>query len=690
MKSPTKIDVALVGREQPSDENLALRYLAASLEKNGHRPHILPLCGPESLDHATSTILSLNTPLVGVSIPDADIAVDALAFVRFLRGRGFRGHLTCGGALATLVRHEILSKHPGVDSVVRHDGEITIVALAERLARDLPFEDVPGVSTRDGDGAPAPVADPAPLQLRPLRQSPLPRILGVPIARIIASRGCPGRCPYCGPAALQREALGEGVRAGLDRDALARAGVGGTRRRPPEDVADEIAELYHDGGARLFHLLDDNLLSGSADRAARWLRALRGEMTRRGVGRTAWSLQMDPAVVTREVADELERLGVVRVLLGIEALTEEGLRSLGRPGDPARNREAILRLRRRGVVTMFNSLLVHPTATTAGIGEELDALTGLPGVHFEVIAMAVYPGTEAWRRLCETGEASGGMLGWRFEPRDAVVSRFRASVVRLRLEGSGRYGASVFAHDVAVNLAMARRLGLPAWDPALQARFDVILDDMNRARLAAWRSALDLAATEMPHRERVLAVTRLVGSLRDSLARYTTSIDGVQERMERAQNVERGRANLLVRSALAAGFTLFLAPAPGCYDSHDKSYAADALDEGDAPADVATDVPEDDGTGDVPCTEEEVLTEYANAYYSLRSAPCPPCAPDPGSDVPYGIAIDDTGHIVDVRRGDGEPVPEDVRTCYLEALAGETFPCLGGEEVWQECVICIF
>jgi hypothetical protein len=523
---------------------------------------------------------------------------------------------------------------------------------------------------------------------------------------MLASRGCPGRCPYCGPAALQREALGEGVRAGLDRAALARAGVGGTRRRSPEDVADEVAELFHDRGVLLFHLLDDNLLSGTASAAAAWLRALRGEMQRRGVGRTAWSLQMDPAVVTHEVAGELEKLGVMRVLLGVEALTAEGLRSLGRPGDPSRNREAIAKLRSRGVVTLFNSLLVHPTATSAGIAAELNALTDLPGVHFEAIAMAVYPGTDAWRRLCETGEASGGMLGWRFEPRDPVVARFRAAVIRLRLEGSGRYGASVFAHDVAVNLAMARRLGLSAWDRALQAEFDALLDEMNRVRLAAWRSALDLAATDMTPGERVRAVTNLVAMLRSDLARYTTRIDGVQERMEKTSRVLRGRANLLVRSALAAGFTLFLAPASGCYDSHGPSahdIDADAHDTGDGPAedadhgaDEAVDAPDDnagepdDGTGDAPCTPEEVFAERERALWSLRAAPCPPCAPEPNSDVSYGIAIDAAGHIVDVRRSDGVPVPADIRTCYLDALAGETFPCLGGDEVWQECVICIF
>ena len=37
---------------------------------------------------------------------------------------------------------------------------------------------------------------------------------------------------------------------------------------------------------------------------------------------------------------------------------------------------------------------------------------------------------------------------------------------------------------------------------------------------------------------------------------------------------------------------------------------------------------------------------------------------------------------------DGRAVPPEIRSCCLEALAGETFPCLTGEEVWQVCYVC--
>ena len=73
-------------------------------------------------------------------------------------------------------------------------------------------------------------------------------------------------------------------------------------------------------------------------------------------------------------------------------------------------------------------------------------------LHSDALSLAVNAGTELWRRLWHAGELSGGMLSWRHELRDPVVLRFRSLLVRLRLLGMGAYGASVLAHDVAVNV----------------------------------------------------------------------------------------------------------------------------------------------------------------------------------------------------------------------------------------------
>ena len=338
--------VALVGREQPGGENLSLRYLAAALLAAGQRAEILPVVGPGCLPSVRQQILDLDPDIVGLSMVDASSTIDALALARLLRAGGYRGHITCGGPVATLVRAHLLDVHPALDSVIRHDGEVPLVELLERLAVGAPWRDVPGITTRDGDGPPAPVDSPLPLRTRPLHRDPLPRVAGVPIARLSGSRGCPARCAYCSPAALQVEALAEGRRAGLGAAALRVAGVGGTRFRGAWDLAEEVAELYFQQGARVFHFVDENLLAGGRARAEGWLDDFAAGLAARKVKEVAFCLQADPQTLTPRVLDRLEALGVVRLSVGIEGLTAAQARALGRRAAPDANLALLAELTR--------------------------------------------------------------------------------------------------------------------------------------------------------------------------------------------------------------------------------------------------------------------------------------------------------------------------------------------------------
>ena len=206
--------VALVGLELPSEENLGLRYVAGALAGAGFVVEVHALNGSADVERVARALATAQVPLVGLAISDASAVVSCFAFARYLREMGFLGHLTAGGAVATLARHAILARHPPIDSVVRHAGEIPTVELARRLAAGVDWHDAPGLTTRNGDGPPcAPGLEP--FAVRPLRSENLHRVLGVPVAQLVASRGCTGGCRYCGSPALRRMAVHEGRRAGL-------------------------------------------------------------------------------------------------------------------------------------------------------------------------------------------------------------------------------------------------------------------------------------------------------------------------------------------------------------------------------------------------------------------------------------------------------------------------------------------
>ena len=725
--------VALVGREQSGSENLSLRYLAAALSKAGHRPLIVPLSGPGSLPDAAARIERLKPALVGLSMPDSDVTIDALAFAHYLRSRGYEGHITCGGPLATLVRHELLNTHPGIDSVIRHDGELPLTELAYRIAAREPWHDIAGISTRQGDGPPAPVADPTPMATRPLHADPLPRVIGLPTARLAASRGCPGRCPYCGPAALQREAVAEGKKAGLSRKALSEVGVGATRYRHATDVAEEVAELYHQRGARFFQVVDENLLSGSAERAESWLESLMAELACLDVGKTAWCLQADPATLSPRILDLLERLGTVRVSVGIEGLTSPQRRALGRTGEAAAHIDLLKRLTARGFVANFNSLIVHPDSTAEGIACELEALAALPPVHFDVLSMAVYPGTQAHRALLREGRVTGGMLSMRFEPKEVAVKRFRAALIRLRLQALGRYAANVFAHDVAINVALARHFALPGYDVSLERELSAALPELNRIRLRAFNSALALAVADVDDDRREMALASIIASLKHELAPVLERVARIQCRLEGSAGGRIAPSNLMIASAMATGFVLCLSTTAcgGQVDSESGRQSQPPTDAMAMPSSTAA------GSGGMPSggsggegaasgqggagglgqggvagsplpgtgatagaspvpdsgVDEICLSaEQDRMANLLGAAGCTPCNGDPYiwiGDESYSanqIVIDPAGRFVDVIAPNGEMLPMEVRACYARALAGQAFPCLSGERLWYECL----
>ena len=203
MKTINEIKVALVGRRHPWCENLSLGYLRGSLEGAGFKVSTYKLNDVGDIRPVAEQIMESGARLVGLSIPEANSALLALGLGAFLSTRGFEGHITSGGPFATLTRHWLLERQRWLDSVVRFAGEVPVKALAEALVRGDPTTRVPGLTTRGGDGPSAPVLEIPASPAWPHRDALTDR-LGHKVALMLATRGCPGRCTYCGPAAIQR------------------------------------------------------------------------------------------------------------------------------------------------------------------------------------------------------------------------------------------------------------------------------------------------------------------------------------------------------------------------------------------------------------------------------------------------------------------------------------------------------
>jgi hypothetical protein len=699
---PGRRDVMLVAHEPPNTEHLGIRVVAAGLAEAGFRPHVLPVGSPSNLAAVVSETLATQPFLVGVSISDPLVAPLLLAFVRLLRQRGFAGHITAGGALATLERGKLLADHPAIDSVVRHAGEAVIVELARALVDGGNLDEVPGLTTRLGEGRGNPGAF-TPSRLRPLRAEAPPTLLGIPKADVAASRGCAGRCAYCGVSALERDLESERQLLGLPADYSR-----GSIHRPVDDLADEVAALYHDRSVRVVQVVDDNVL-GPDPRAARaWLAQLEAALARRRVGTMAWRLMAEPSVVTDEVADVFARLGVLSVLVGIESLTPQGKSALGRRGTHADDMACLHRLAARGISPLLNVLALRPEGTLVDARAELAGLAQLDDFAWEVVPLTVWPGTTLAGQLAAKGQLVGQGAGLAWLPSEPETERFLFALNRLRMGGLAWVTRQPGAVDVMFALRVAHRLGLPGGGRDQVDQAQVWLAQAQRVRRYILEQAIALATSSLSAREFGQAVEALHQQAVNRLApfdeRFACLLDEVTWPDAHATALRPARR--LASPWLAHG--LMMAMATGCAGSgaHDANPPiADAAAEPvyivlpDGP--FGTTVPVD--TQPLPhesCTSDGAQSESLDAscdVYALMDAVSRAtswgCQAIPStSDSAYAVVIDCDGRAIELLSLPGQTplLSGDARQAWLDSLANDRWACFAGQSVQFTCMVCLF
>ncbi len=746
MKELRPLSVALVGRRLAHNENLGLGYLRAALAEAGIRSTTHYVNDPIELRQAAEALTRSPPDVLGLSLADGGSALWPLALGELMHRRGFRGHVTAGGQFGTLAREWLLARHPWLDSVVRHAGEVPLVALARRMAAGLDVDGVPGVTTRHGDGPPAPVTDETAMRLVPIRDE-LPELLGFPAAHVVGSRGCKGRCFYCSPAALQGLEWREGTAAGTPLTVLRETGVGGVRRRSHDALCDELAGLYHERGVRYFYFVDEHVLPYEEGPALEWLRALKQGLRARGVEQYGIGAMLRADRLTPAVCEAFRDAGLVRCFVGLELATDGEARAYARKA-PGENELAIVdAFRRLGVATVSNLMLVHPGSTPDTVRAGIALLEALPGGVFEATRMMVYHGTRLHDRMVEEGRLVGNPFRYGYTYPDPAMERFAEIFTRLRGQSFFSYSLAYRAHDAHLALALARRVEPERVDAETERRLERARRSVNRLYAEGYSRGLDLALAGGGY----AAAGGLVAEMRERADALQEDLAWVEGRL--LERRERRLAAFRPVRASAAGVLTFALLGSGCYQAHRL---------GDTPGDAGTDGARPDATV-MECTMAESAAQLAEAaavagaadecftgglqiaapgaspeaFYDPSTfagafwAPCRrdeedlarigaaesrveaavraaglECAAgttridgradddmaqmaeraDPCFADPFGpsveVVLDDRGRVVEVRGG-----PSEVVTCIEAALRGLEFPCLASFEVCPEFAI---
>jgi len=400
--------------------NLGLGYLAAVLRRSGYAVQVVDI----EQDPADIVRLAreLNPVLIGFSLIFQFFIDRYAALLYLLRDNGIDCHFTMGGHFPSLSYEQTLELVPELDSVVRFEGEATLLELVDALVAGADWREIHGLAYRDNSGKVV-LTRPRAL-LEELDQLPYPKrdyepeaVLGRGIMPIIASRGCARTCSFCSIHTFYRAAPGRIVRT-----------------RKPSEVVREMELLHEERGTTIFLFQDDDFpLFGPVWR--RWANEFVDELHRSGLSRKViWKMNCRADAVDRDLFIRMRDAGLYLVYMGLESGSEQGLETLHKQITVEQNVKAVEMLKSIGLMFEYGFMLLDPSSTFESIRENIAFLRtiladGCLPVTF--CRMLPYDGTPIKDELVRSGRLRGDVCNPDYDFLDPRVGEFYEQLTKL-------------------------------------------------------------------------------------------------------------------------------------------------------------------------------------------------------------------------------------------------------------------
>jgi radical SAM superfamily enzyme YgiQ (UPF0313 family) len=358
---------------------LGVTMLAAMAEARGHEVQVWDqFAAGDSAAAVASRLAREPVDLIGLSVlTPAEPMVREIAWLYRLNGG--KGRIVLGGVHATVFHRELVDA--GIaDVVVRREGEGPFAELLDALSAGRPLGGVAGLTFRDGgtvatddaeqlkdiDALPVPAWHLVREGLDVYAQAPSLGLYGRSLP-ILASRGCPRRCSFCG-----QEIFHKGVRV-----------------RRVESVIAEIEVLGRRHGARNFVFLDANF-PVSRGHGHRFCDALIAAGLHREMG---WSTELKVDIVDRDLLFHMREAGCRNIEYGFEVGSETVLAATDK-GTRVEHALAAMRLTREAGIHTFGLFMIGlPGETARDIGRTFRLARRLDCEMVKFNITIPYPGT---------------------------------------------------------------------------------------------------------------------------------------------------------------------------------------------------------------------------------------------------------------------------------------------------------
>jgi anaerobic magnesium-protoporphyrin IX monomethyl ester cyclase len=435
-----KTDSRVFGMEQ-----LGLSYLAAAVRAAGYTARIVDgFLDPQEYDAVLGGHSPNESTVIGFPVY-AETVRRTARDVQKLRELGVQSHVTVGNHLATLHDRELLKDFPQFDSAIRGEAELTFVDLISTMKSGGSFENVRGLTYRNGDeiirNAPRPNIENLDEIPYPARDT-LPLVLNGGNAPLVySSRGCNARCNFCSVHNFFRSSPG-----------------GVWRGRSPENVVDEIVYLATKFDVCEFVFADEQFLGHGPAGETRAMK-IADEILRRNIS-IRWYIETRATSVRQHVFSKLKEAGLAAVFMGLESGYDPALRQMRKGLRSEQSLTAVEILKSLEIIPVAGFIMFRPDSTLEEIRSNLDFIERAGCVDLTALttALRVYSGTELETSLKERRILHGPYYDYRWEFIDPQVEKCNSIVI----------GSADILFVIYNAFARFRRLGLLSYSETLK------------------------------------------------------------------------------------------------------------------------------------------------------------------------------------------------------------------------------